>query len=281
MRIFIPSYNRSDTIATHKIFAQHPVTVLVHNEEQAKPYRDNGVEVTASNTPAGLANQRKWVMDQAEEGEWVVMLDDNIRRFKVIDPSFYHKQLLTDDEAKWKWQTVATEEMVLRVFQDVMDKADEENLCLAGIRPFSSPFYGKKKWKRNGFIRGKCMIVKKDKNLSYGDSFLEDMEFNCRNLLIRGGTMRCDYLYPDAPGYGAQAGGCGKIDAREGKLVVACEELMNEFPELLRYKGWKKSTKLGTDVQLKIYSVDQINKWRRAMAATGRADSSLFENYPY
>ena len=282
MRIFIPSYNRAETITTTKIFTNHEVQVVVHNEEQAKPYIENGIEPLISNTPPGLVNQRQWVLEQAEEGEWVIMLDDNIRKFMCVKEEFYGQDLLSPEEAKHAHQVVAEEDRVMSIFEEIIEKTDSLNLYLAGIRPFSSPFYGRKKWKVNGFCRGKCLIIKRDKNMNFGKmKCIEDMEFNCMNMLEKGGMMRMDYLYPDAPAYGGQKGGLGLLSDREEQLYKECKELMERYPELLRYKGWKKSTKMGTDVQFRLYKAEKINKWRQAMVATGKANPSLFENYPY
>jgi len=283
MRIFIPSHGRSETITTHKLFANAQVSIVVHNEQQADLYRANGLSPIVSGTPLGIVNNRQWILGQMKEGEYCIMLDDNIKRFKTISQQFYHKEVLSKEEAMHKYQIIADEKTVMHIFNDIIDKCEEENIFLAGIRPFSSPYYGRKKWRRNAFIRGKCMIVKRDKNINFGKmKCIEDMEFNCINLLEKGATMRCDYLYPDAPAYGGQAGGLGKLNGREQTLYAECKELMVRYPSLLRYKGWKKSTKLGTDIQLALHSKRQIGKWRAMMVALGKADKSILSpDSPY
>lgn len=86
MLLVSPSYSRAGNVLTRKWL---PEVVLAVNESQADEYRDReGGDILKipDKFRGNMSKIRNFILDQADPGEWVVQLDDDIHHFMRFIP---------------------------------------------------------------------------------------------------------------------------------------------------------------------------------------------------
>lgn len=84
IKVYCPSYKRSDLAISHKLFAPENFCYVVREFEVEK-YRKFGVPILTIPDEAGVTNiseTRNWILEN-RESELVVMVDDDMSRFFV------------------------------------------------------------------------------------------------------------------------------------------------------------------------------------------------------
>ena len=92
--IAIPSYKRSETLNKKTLtalknegFLPHQITVFVANEEERESYLRNldpSLYGTLVVGVLGIGNQRKFILEHYPLGHPILMVDDDVRKFKKI-----------------------------------------------------------------------------------------------------------------------------------------------------------------------------------------------------
>ena len=131
MKIFIPSKGRAASLKTPALLQGADYRLIVHdNEERDRYIRFNASladKIVTSGISNGISGQRKFIMDNfVEEGEWIAMLDDNIRAFNKFPNEIYNLDELPYDATKrYAWEhTYCDFYAMLKVFDEMIAKAE-------------------------------------------------------------------------------------------------------------------------------------------------------------
>lgn len=246
MKVYIPTYNRPHSLRTHFYFKDEDYYLLVHSEEQKKHYLENPTinpdRLIVTNAPKGITNQRKWMLDNAEPGEWYMSADDNIDYYELRGVPIQCKEFMRHAEAS-------------------VEKANEIGAYLVGFATTSNLFFRKETWKPYSFVCGKTMLIRKGKaehNPLY--SAKEDYQFTAENLLQHGITLRNDDIFPKAKHY--QEGGIGGFSARMPGMVKDTRRLMEDYPGAFRINAKRG---MESEVLMTLHDQDAVNRWRFQM----------------
>jgi|TARA_Y100000310_G_scaffold84459_1_gene81329 hypothetical protein len=267
MRTIIPSYNRHETIRTHKLFPPDSTTIVLSNQEQFDLYSKNdsleGYNIVVSGIVGNLAKKRQWILDNlVEEDEWITMADDNIRKYRCISMPWYDMPEL-DEEGITKEVDISSAQG-LAVFAETLHEADKRGAKFCGFRSNSNPFFGRRKWSDVSYISTKLCLIKKDSRIKFDPEFpmRDEVLFTAEHLKLFGRVLVNKYLFPGAPHY--EKGGLGSLDSRLQRRREECLKLMDKYPNLFRWKK-NKSTPEGSDIQLRLHSVKQVEQWKQQM----------------
>jgi hypothetical protein len=273
MKIYIPSKGRATTITTHTLFKNYDYTVVVANEEEYTAYSNTiGIEhLVNAHIPYGVAYVRQWILDQVPQGEWFLMLDDNVSSFTALPEPEYTREELdphimskeTQDTFKKLFETEITTEQFLEICSQMIEKANIIGAHLCGFATVDNWYFRNKKWREVGYVITKMALVKKS-HLTYDTAFtaMDDYYFTAENLLHFGKVLINNYVYRNATHY--QDGGIGPYKEREPRKIADAELLMQRYPGLFRYKN-KVGCHPKAEVQIRFTSLKQVAKWRAAM----------------
>ena len=266
MKFFIPSYGRAETIKTHVWLPDHDVKIVLHNELEKEKYLEAGRvpedKIIVSNTPLGIAHQRKFIWDSVEEGEWLCMLDDNIEYFTAVGEPHYSQDELPVKEDK-SLRNVFERKIDFFEFQhiieDTLKEADRVGARMAGFASNPNFFFRGKKFRHVGFILGKTMLFKKNNFVQWDTNIQvkEDYQMTAENLFHFGCVVINNFAIAKYKHY--QKGGCGTFNEREQKLKEASEYLVEKYKGLFRYK---KSTD-NAEIQVCFKTRKQVENWRK------------------
>lgn len=273
MKIIIPTYNRPETIRTHRLFPIEDVILVFSNEEQMHLYSKNAElhkvgAVAIANVTGNIAKKRQWILDNlVAEDEWIVMADDNIRSFRMIAEPWYGMDQLDEEGVKKEKDAIPL--AAWNVMKESMAEADARGAKLVGFRTNSNPFFGRKKWNDVSYVSTKLCCIKKDSDIRFDPEFplRDEVQFCAEHLIKFGRVLVNKYLYPAANHY--EKGGIGSLDARLERRKEECRKLMLKYPGLFKYKKNHKSTPPESDLQLRMHSMDQIDNWRLELASRG------------
>lgn len=269
--IYIPSYNRAETIKTTVYLDNKniPYKVLLHTEKCKEDYLKGGrvkeEDIIVTNAPAGITNQRNWMVDNiAEKGKWYISLDDNIQGFKRVVDKYYHiKKKLnvesSDIGQKDYDQEIQADEFIQLIKED-MKIAEQIKAEYVGFATVDNYFFNAKKYKPVGYVISKAVAIKFD-GLRY-DKNLEAMEdFGyCAEQLIKNNSVLINcWIKPIAGHY--EKGGIGTYEQRVPRKIKDCEYLMRKYPNFFRYKV-KKDCHPKAELQIRFNNPNQIIKWK-------------------
>jgi len=170
-KVFVPSYNRQDGLKVVDLLEGIPFTVLLHNEEQLKMYRQNypKVDFVVTNIPTGyhaMIRTRNFVYDNlVNDGEWFIFLDDNNYMITRVDDSHYGFQTL-DVKSDKKFQDVYSKKCTLKEISSLIlgdiSIAERTGVRHIGFAPNANYFFRPKKYRNIGYSKGNATITKKD-----------------------------------------------------------------------------------------------------------------------
>ena len=93
-RLFIPSYGRANLIRNLTLrfllqsgYPKSKIFIMVASEEEKQEYLKTCGDYCIVVGVKGLEQQRKFISDFAEEGEYIVQMDDDVSGIKMLDNS--------------------------------------------------------------------------------------------------------------------------------------------------------------------------------------------------
>lgn len=268
--IYIPSYNRANTIKTTKWLDESNVNyfILLHTENCKKEYIKHGIvkseNIIVTNAKPGITNQRNFLMDNlAKKNEWFITLDDNIEGFKrVVDKYYFTKKILpvesphiTQEDYN---QKISAQEFINIVLEDIKI-AEKINATYGGFATVDNYFFNSKKYKSVGYVISKAAYIKYTGHRYDQNILVMDDYGYTADCLFRTGTVLINsWLKPINKHY--EPGGIGTYEQRVPKKIKDAEYLMKKYPGLFRYK-LKKGCHPKAEIQIKFVNTPQVINW--------------------
>lgn len=271
--IYIPSYNRAETIKTTVWLDESniPYKVLLHTEDCKKAYLKAGVvkeeNIIVTNAERGITNQRNYIINNlAKKGEWYISFDDNIRTFnRVVDEHYFTKKKIDVESAEINQKTFS-KEMSAKEYIDLLLEdikiAEQIKAEYIGYATVDNYFFNSKKYKTVGYVISKAVAIKYN-GLTY-DKNLEAMEdFGyCAEQLIKNNCVLINaWQKPQAGHY--EKGGIGTYEERVDRKIIDCEYLMRKYNNFFRYKT-KKGCHPKAELQIRFNNPKQIIEWKKS-----------------
>lgn len=220
MKIAIPTYNRPELKSlelAESIVGKENVYVFFHNEEDRAKYTKPITNAVITNKPKGIGRQRNAILDYFEDGEWIIMMDDDLS--EIYKLKMGKLAALTPEEARAE-------------FQKNIDICDQNNCYLWGVYPCANAFFMNNRITNKAFIIGWIMGVKINM-LRFDETFptKEDFDYALQNMLTYKKVARFDYLTCNAK-FKAK-GGLDYVYGSE-KEQIACEMLLHKWGNWVR-----------------------------------------------
>jgi|GEM_PF-3976526 len=272
INVYIPSCNRANEICTHTLFNGNYFNhyIILHNEEQKKEYLKNDTitedMIIVSNVDFGVSRQRKWILDNlVKEGEWFMMMDDNIEYFTAVDDEFYNFKGLPvkfDKDLKKVYENKISIARLHHLVSNDIRFCENNNIKYGGFAVMDNFFYREKKYRYVGYVISKAAFYKKDKLLNFNENILamDDYYYTAENLKYFGRVLINNFIFPVAKHY--QKGGIGTYEERIPKKRKDCIYLIEHYPGLFRYKK-KSNCDALSELQINFTDLKQVEKWRR------------------
>ena len=269
--IYIPSYNRANTIKTSLYLDECNISykVLLHTEKCKSEYLKHGrvkeKDIIVTNEPKGITNQRNYITHHlAQLNEWYISLDDNISGFKkVIDKYYQQKKIdVTSKNITQKDynQKINANQFLILLKQDI-DIAEKINAQYIGFASVDNYYFNNRKYKSVGYVISKAVAIKYngikyDKNLEA----MEDFGYCAEQLIQNNAVLINSFIKPIAGHY--EKGGIGSYNERVQRKIIDCAYLMRKYPKFFRYKV-KKNCHPKAELQIRFNNPKQIKEWKR------------------
>lgn len=261
MKIAIPSAGRAATICTHRMIAESEDVHIVTHDQHDKLWYDQNLELShctihKSDQPRGIAYQRNWILDNlAEDGEWVAMMDDNIRWFERIAAPFYFQEKtdvrLARNAPLWRkiYRRFSPWFEMTKVFQECIDRAESIGAHFIGFATNDNPYFRYQKWYTHAFVMTKMCLIKKS-TLRFDTAYRakDDVEFTARNLQRFGKVLVNNFARAEA--FHLQPGGIGNQKVRLAATIQEAKRLTETYPQFFRINKARKP--VGSEVILKV-----------------------------
>lgn len=271
--IYIPSYNRAETIKTTVYLdsAKVPYKLILNTDACADAYTAGGrcnpknIIVTGDDRK-GITYARNWIAaNLAKRGQWYLSLDDNISTFtRVIDP-WYGKLRTLDVNSPDVNQKDFDQEIPASELQQILELdialAEKIKAEYIGFATVPNYYFNAKKYRAVGYLIAKACLIKYD-GLGY-DLKLEAMEefgFLADQLVKNNAVLINDWVHAKANHY--EEGGIGPYEQRLPRKIADCAYLMWKYPQLFRYKV-KKGCHPKAELQLRFHKPEQVIQWKR------------------
>lgn len=274
MKIFINSHNRAEVISTHKLLdaVGAKYKIILHSQEQYDQYVLNPSvrpeTLVVANFPVGMAGIRNWLLENlVDEGEWYMLLDDNITEFQCVPkPEYWEKEIDMEKDpkqARMLYETVVDFNRVLDVCKDCIEHAESKGAKLIGFGSNLNFFFRSKKFREVGYVIGKMQIIKKTKlRYDLNVQAMDDYCWTAQNLETFGKVLINNYCVGVKKHYAK--GGIGTYEERLPTKLKEVAYLMQRFPGLFRYKV-KTGCDPKAEIQVRFSNLTQVEKWRAFM----------------
>ena len=278
MRIAIISKGRSTTLTTPFFFDHYKNSVVViTNPEELAEYQANprlaGYQLTAANV-TGLIPCRNWVLDNiGEEGEWLILMDDNLLGFERVKEPEY--SMGTAKKKEDYEQAVSGDEFVELILAD-LNRWEKKGVTLYGTAVIDDWFFRRKKYKFTAFIQHKCCAIKKT-GLRYDTrmNIREEYQITAETLLRQGVVVRNEYLFAKRQHF--MEGGIGSREERNPGYLHDAKYLISKYPGLFRINNAKKDCLPNTEICIVPTSLKAIHDWRMNLLLNPKKKPSVKE----
>lgn len=248
MRFLIPSFHRcgacTSAVYLHECGVPREQIIIgtqTEDDYEAYSYKYDRIATVTYREAHNCAGNRNNLLELAEKGEPVVLMDDDIRKMQRYDVPKKGHGVATDLHGEGFARAVET-------LQRIKGKAGAR---IAGIASHSNGINlermhrSGKKWETNKLLSGMFIVVDGGHRLfDEGYDCLDDFELCLRTLQSGGKTLRANWLIASKPQDTTNRGGCRDVYDAGGKAKVL-QRLERE------YGGIAKAKKDGTGMQLR------------------------------
>lgn len=218
MKIIIPSYDRHNTMTTIDTLKRHnidlaQVYLFLANDEQKELYKPPS-EVNVVVGVLGKMNQINFIIDYFDEGEILVMIDDDIQDFIILEKPLH------------------------QVLSEAIEYLKNSQYNLVGFPPTSNKFFNKPRGYKDGlyFVCGAFYIMKNDKSIRLTNKLIEDVELSLISYEKYGNVLRCSDILFKAKYW--SEGGLLKERQEQGYIGLYKNfvELQYKYSKYIKYK---------------------------------------------
>lgn len=248
MRYMIPSYHRCGGCTTARYLHECGVTKesIVIGTQTADDYESytrayGKIAEVMYKDASNCAGNRNNLLEYADIGETVVLMDDDIRKLQRFDVPKTGHGIATDIHGKAIEETFGTLARIRK----------KSGASVAGIANHSNVVNLErlhrtgKKWETSRLLSGMVMLIDGGKR-QFDESYdcLDDFELCLRVIESGGTTLRANWIIASKPQDTTNVGGCKKVYESGGKRLVL-ERLEK------RYGGIAKIKKNWSGMQLR------------------------------
>jgi hypothetical protein len=280
MKIFVPSYQRSQTATTPVLLEKAGFDfILVLRPSQVAAYRhfqSRHCKIAVMDTEESINAAREACRSLLAHGEWCLQMDDNIRAFTAAKQHVY-------DAGKALWESgqpnpvpgdrrkfarlldvpVGFTEFYKRVVVDCVRESETRGSNVCAFSAFENPWFRFKKWHDVAYTQNKCVLLRNvgmSWDQSNGFPAMEEYALLAAHLLRDGRVLVNKWARPIAKHY--EQGGIGPYKERLPAKRTACEDIMTRFPGLFRQHK-------DGELLLRWNSVEQVERWREDLTTLG------------
>jgi hypothetical protein len=283
-KILVISKGYIPRIRVHNLIRDLNYHFIFHNDQQ----RNNAIEklnlhkcrTHVANTPeigqASAAFNREWSeRNLIDLNEWYVWIDDNVSHFTWLPRPWYDLERIDFDldwkhpdgrelmkQASYDWHhiydTICPIRQILEIWEELIEKCEEENTVFGGLCINNNYFFRAKKW---GHITRICTANAVAKNVGlpfryWPECMIEDMARSIDVVARYGKVVVNKYVKPIKQFY--EPGGIGSLQERIPNLEHASEVLMKMYPGLIEYTKGEKH-----QLSFKYKTQKTVDQWRR------------------
>lgn len=287
--IFVPSYDRPEDIEVHDFLHGVDYTILLDDDEQYKKYAKNPeldndrLYVTGYQ---GLTPQKNVAFEMADEGDWVILMDDDIGGAEIVEEPYYSENDRLDvksgDWKEWKriFRAEADIDRLFEVFDGMVERANELGIHHMGFTDIRNHYFRAMKWSTVHPGWGFCTITKVRDDMRWDVMMdcLEDADMGAQHMLRDGGTLvnRWVHFDHDEP----QEGGQEPREKRLKRHMPRALLLDQKFPGLFEFKPWEEGwpptepkTKFKTPSDMT--KSPKVDQWKGSMVMQGKCTEDM------
>lgn len=201
-------------------FNRTDIYIFVNDEEEAESYRKEnpGVNIIATGKK-GITPTRNYILDFFEDGEEIVMLDDDVMRFRILKVIDFRKHLFEIENIK-------------EFFEQAFVMTRRANAKLWGVQACDVGVYMTRKINTDKFIIGTASGIIND-HLRFDEDLVlkEDYDYTLKHIIEHGRVFKFNFISVEAKHY-SNKGGC--VDYRKKETEAeACKILLERYPQFL------------------------------------------------
>ena len=231
------------------------IYIFLHNEEQMNKYKqfidEEGYNIINANQPLGLKNMRMFVSNFFNEEEKILFIDDDIKN--IVECYFDYETLQLKME-QGKIPSISKNKDIygkkLRKLPDLIDFCNnafnsciENNFKLFGCSSCKNALFLKTELcytKKLSLICGGFFgVINNREDMKLELSNKEDYERSMKFFKKYGGSLKYLNIGLDTVIYKNKGGYQSIPESRLENEKIACEYLINKYPEYIKYKSAK------------------------------------------
>lgn len=266
MKLFLPTHNRAERMTSHLLRPEKhtDLTILVHDEQQRADYAYHHPElepyIRVTGVPVGqLGGQRNVMLDSVEDGEWFIVMDDDIQRLLTVPAYIWNQGRFEPEDLPGR----DLHHRVPMTFGDLMDRVEHDLLPEAarvgarfiGFAPTDNLLYNRSKYRYASFIVMNLCLVQKTR-LRFIPGQISDFEYSAAHLATYGVDLLASWIYAKSQMY--RPGGLGLKPDRYAARLEACKLIIAKYPGMVRMR-WRDGY---PDLHLITNTRSKVEKWR-------------------
>ncbi len=268
MRKFVVSKGSVPRIKTHKIVKD--ATWVVHTDEQRDAlWAMPGFEcedILVHGLPDGmLVDVRDWIeRELVRDTSWYCSMDDNIERIEMVIPEIYHggddhcyKGADEVDRDEFRHQVTTSKELD-ELLLELVEQSALLRTNYAGFGWLENPFFRKRKWQNQGYVKGKLFVKRPDTQPWRWRPEIVLMNDHAKTfdtIARYGAAVVNHWVYVHHTRF--EPGGLGSYEERLPRRLVTCAALYETFA------GMITAGKTYDDPRMTLRSERTLTEWRK------------------
>lgn len=229
IKFAIPTYKRVEKQLTLEMlknfgYSKDEIVISTQTKEDYEAYKNKyGNDcVVIYREGHSVTDNRNTLLDYFEKGQWLIMLDDDIKAFLKLDGNNLTK--------------IETKQELDKMFNDFFEYTEKNNGKMWGVYPIKNAFFMKRSISKRNIINS-CLGIINDLRFDENYKAKEDIELCCRYLKNGYNVIRFNFITYDVRH--KQKGGCSDTWKSDENIKVS-NKLVFKYPNLLRLNSKRK-----------------------------------------
>lgn len=229
IKFAIPTYKRSEkqlTLEMLKDFGYNKEDIIMstQTEEDYEAYSKKYGKYCTIIYKEGhsVTDNRNTLIDYFNKGDWVIMLDDDIKGFYKLSGK---------EEKK-----IETRQEIEKMFNDFFEYTEKNNGRMWGVYPCKNAYFMKQSINKKDIINS-CLGLIIDERFDDNLKAKEDIELCCRYIKKGYNVIRFNFITYDIRH--KQKGGCSDVWKSQENEIVS-KKLVAKYPNLLKLNSRRK-----------------------------------------